>query len=223
MKWTDIDMKKGHPTIAVEICKQNNIELVHFQNYIANFDNIASQLIDYYGVEGELKPTPDQIKWCFNMMLYGGGFDSWVREIQKGDEKKGYLPVTLKNIDNVNENGNIIPHPIIMNFKKECWMVNDYIYRNNYDLIQKLKKPDEVLEDFEIRCRLSSYFFQLIENHCLYHLYKFLVEKRIIEKNNCELEYDGLCIPPVPFDFDKNELTHEINSMIFEKIIKAKL
>ena len=213
----DIDMKKGHPTIAVEIFKSNGVELPAIKYYIDNFKTIAAELIEYYGIDGELKPSEDQIKWCFNMMLYGGGFDGWVAAIKEGNLKKGYKPVNLKNIDELNDKGKIKPHSHIINFKKDCWLVSDTIYRNNYDLINKLKKTDETLEDYEIKSRLTSYFFQIVENHALYHLYLFLVDKRIIEKHVCELEYDGLCIPPVPFDFDKNDLIHEINTMIYDK------
>ena len=207
-------MKKGHATIAIEVAKLAKVDLPHIQSYISNFNSIADSLIDYYGIEGKLKPTRDQIKWCFNMMIYGGGFNSWGRDIQLGD--KDYLPVQLKNIDNVDDLGNIIPHPLIANFKTDCHTVTELIYKNNPKLLKMLNRVDRQLEEHELKNRLTSYFFQIIENHCLYLLYNFLVNKRIISKNECELEYDGICIPPIPFPIDKDTLTEEINQMILD-------
>ena len=217
MKWEDVDMCKGHATIAAELGFLNTIELSEINNYITNYDAIITELTEYYTLDEKNPPQKDQMKWCFNMMIYGGGFDSWVNEIQKGEEKKGYTPIQLKNIDKKDEFGNIIPHPIIARYKNDCNIIKNKIYDNNRELLKHLVNEGEVLSEHDKKNRLSSFFFQIIENHILYLVYKFLVKKKIIDEGRCELEYDGLCIPPFSLEIKRDDLIKEINDMVYQK------
>jgi hypothetical protein len=82
-------MVKGHPSIAVAVFDKVGIDLKTFKYYINNFDEICNILIEYYSVENEEHMTKDQIKWLFNMMIYGGSYNTWFQNIQIGDLKKG--------------------------------------------------------------------------------------------------------------------------------------
>jgi hypothetical protein len=64
---------------------------------------------------------------------------------------------------------------------------------------------------------VCSYWFQIIENHALYIAYNFLVKEKVINPKQCGLEYDGLCIPPNGFNFDKQLVLNKLNSHIYKK------
>ena len=69
--------------------------------------------------------------------------------------------------------------------------------------------------------RTVSYFFQIIENHIIYIINRYLVDKKIIPPRTHELEYDGLCLPP--YDYDDNILITEIENDLFNTTKKIKL
>ena len=202
MGWLDIDMVKGHPSIAVLVGRLNRIACPSIETYINSFDEICDTLINFY--QDEVKLTKDDIKYVFCIMLYGGGFKRWVTELESGCEKNGYKPKKIKNKD--------VVHPIIESFKNECKVIVKKVYTANPALVKKLKKEGE--EKWETECRVISYWFQIIENHILYTCYDFLVSKGIVSKSVCGLEYDGLCIPPLQSDIDKFEVTNELNAFI---------
>ena len=202
MGWLDLDMIKGHPSIAVEVGRLNGIPTPNIQKYISSFDDICDTLINFYQDSDVL--TKDDIKYVFCIMLYGGGFKRWVDELAEGSDKSGYKPKKIKNSD--------VIHPIISAFKIECKTIIKKVYSCNPALVKKLKKDDE--ERFQTECRVISYFFQIIENHILYICYEFLLKNKIVEKSICGLEYDGLCIPPTQHDFDKFRIIEELNQLI---------
>ena len=202
MGWLDLDMNKGHPSIAVLIGKLNGFTLPTIEKYINSFDEICDTLIKFYQDEDQLKK--EDIKYVFCIMLYGGGFKRWVNELSNGDKKNGYKPKKIKNAD--------VVHPIIESFKNECKSIMKKVYTSNPALVKKLKKENE--EKWETECRVISYWFQIIENHILYICYEFLLKKEIIQTGICGLEYDGLCIPPFAKDIDKFEITNELNNLI---------
>jgi hypothetical protein len=80
-------------------------------------------------------------------------------------------------------------------------------------LVKKLKKEGDT--PFDLKGRVTSYWFQAIENHIIHICYQFLVEKGIIKEKRCGLEYDGLCIPPTDIEIDKTKLIADINSIIY--------
>ena len=226
--WLDLDFKKCHPTIAVLVGKANNITLDTIEDYVRDPDTFLETLCDYYNhydndvLGGEINDenqrpalTIDQVKYLFSILLFGGGFKSWVEEITKGDTQ--YKPVKLKNIDGY-ELFEHRPHAYITGFKKDCKELMDTIYKQNHAILNKVKGDlDPIADEYKLKCRVMSYFFQIIENHCLWISYKFLIENRVITVGNCELEYDGLCIPPIPAFVNKEELVLRLNSHIVEQ------
>ena len=154
--WKDLDMIKGHASIAIEIGKLVGMPLPPFENYVNNFDAIVTELSAYYSVEVNKPLSKENIKWLFNSMIYGGGFANWVKGVQEGDET--YEPVKLKNETSV--------HPIIDSFKKQCAEIMNKIYKENPALAKKVgEKKDDI---YERKCSVCSYWFQIIENHIVY-------------------------------------------------------
>lgn len=84
--WLDIDMVKGHASIAIEIGKKAGKSFPVFENYVNNFDKIVCELSKFYSADTEKPLNKDNIKWLFNSMIYGGGFNNWIEGLKKGDE-----------------------------------------------------------------------------------------------------------------------------------------
>ena len=199
--WLDIDMIKGHPSIAIEMGKLVGLELPAFENYVNNFDEIVSTLSQFYSVEGEKPLDKDNIKWLFNSMIYGGGFANWVIGVTEGDEN--YEPIKLQNETKL--------HPIVASFKQECVEIMNKIYKENPSLVKKVaEKKGEV---YAKKCSVCSYWFQIIENHLVYTVADHLLNCGIIKPRRYGLEYDGLNISPSAV-FDKETVINEINDLI---------
>ena len=80
--WLDIDMVKGHASIAVLMGDSVGLNFEFFKYYTVNFDEIAEILIRFYSVktEGEAPLDKNDIKCLFNLMIYGGGFSTWKKK-----------------------------------------------------------------------------------------------------------------------------------------------
>jgi putative DNA primase/helicase len=201
--WADIDMVKGHPTIAVEVFK-GIIDLPNINYYINNFDDIVSTLSIFYKVDGGVLDK-DNVKFLFNMMIYGGSPNTWINDISIGGG--GYDP---KKIVGFKEH-----HPLVLGFQRECHLMSDRVFINNPTLVNKLKKTED--EGRDTKNRVISYFFQIIENHIVYLAYGLLVNLNIITPRKCGLEYDGLNIPDNGTIYDKDEITNVLNNFVKSK------
>jgi hypothetical protein len=206
LDWLDLDMIKGHSTIAVLMGESVGLNFNFLKHYTENFDTIAETLIEFYSVktEGEEPLNKNDVKHFFNLMIYGGGFSTWKKDLAEDKPKKGKK---AKKIQNEN-----IMHEFAVSYKAQCEDIAKRIYSKNPSLVRKLKKEGD--SAFDLKSRVVSYWFQTIENHVIYISYALLVEKGIIKEKRCGLEYDGLCIPPIGTEIDKVKLTADINSII---------
>jgi hypothetical protein len=205
--WLDLDMIKGHSTIAVLMGESVGLDFNFLKYYTENFDAIAETLIEFYSVktEGEEPINKNDIKFLFNLMIYGGGFSTWKKDLATDKPLKGKK---AKKIQNEN-----IMHEFASNYKAQCDEISKRIYSKNPSLVKKLRNKKDT--PFDLKGRVTSYWFQTIENHIIYICYQFLVEKGIIKEKYCGLEYDGLCLPPIATDIDKEQLIMDINSIIY--------
>lgn len=203
--WKDLDMVKGHMTIACEMGKTVGLCLNSINKYISSFDEICDEARQFYQLdEDENALTNDNIKYLYCLMMYGGGISRWVTELQNGDDKSGYKSKQIKNADKYS--------PFAKAFKDETKNVIDRIYTKNPGMVRKLKKPDEEL--YKTKSSVASYWFQAIENHILHIVYCHLCEQKLIRPKYCGLEYDGLCIPPFLKQVDEDQLINDINTLI---------
>ena len=204
MGWSDLDMVKGHTTIAVEMWKTLKLptQLSHFQYYIDNFETIAKEFIDYYNPVEGLKLESDDIKHLFVLMIYGGGFNTWKESLIKGNENKNIPPRYINNSDKLLDFG--------IYFKAECDTVAKRIVKQNPCLLKKFKEVGE--SSSETNNRVVSYWYTTIENHVVHLAYQYLVLHRIIKPKRCGLEMDGINVPPA--QFDKIVTVSEINRLI---------
>lgn len=202
--WVDLDMIAGHSTILYEIAKQNKIE-IQFQavkKYIDNKPALLTQLHEYYYTEDSTL-TEDNVKDIFNIGIYGGGHNTWLKQME--DEE-------------INLRTNI-PHPFVLEFLKECKNFMELIYLNNPAIVDKVKGSYDIEKDlYAIKSRVMSYWCGSIENHIIYLVYKLLVKREAIFKNNLVLEYDGVCLKLINNDAEyMDELLCNINDMILKE------
>jgi hypothetical protein len=207
LNYVDLDQSKGHATIANSIGDLNGKDFKSIKKYIFNFDDISNELIQYYSIPEKQQLKQSNIKDIFNMMLYGGGINRWIKELgedKPNKSKKGFQIQSNKPL-----------HDFVVNFKNECKELQDLIIKNNKQLCDKLHNKDKT--PYENNNSVCSYWFQIIENHALYIAYSFLVKQKIINPKYCSLEYDGLCIPANDFDLIKNTILYNLNSHIHKK------
>jgi len=68
--YSDLDMVKGHPTIAVEMAKTCGMTpLIGVQYYIDNFDTIVKETSDYYSADEDNILDDGDVKMLFNAII----------------------------------------------------------------------------------------------------------------------------------------------------------
>lgn len=174
LDWIDIDMVKGHPSILVSIAKNNKLTLPAFEKYLSNPEEIFNMLVEYYSPE-DCKLTHDNVKDIFNILIYGGGHNTWLSQMEE---------------DNI-EIKTTTPHQFVNLFKTDCRKLIDLINISNPELVERVK--GDLSNEYEIKTRVMSYFCGIIENEILHISYKFLAKENVIKERQCALEYDGLC------------------------------
>lgn len=213
--WKDLDMIKGHPSIACAVFK-GIIELPAINYYINNFDAVVEELSKYYKTEDDAdKLTAVDVKYLHNMMVYGGSQKTWLRHMHDGNPKKCSVGKKI-----IGYGDDFVHHELVMGFRAECLKIAELVYKLNPSLVKKLKKRvknGEFEPKYETQSRVVSYFFQIIENDILYIAYQFLVSKGIITPFVCGLEYDGLCFPKSGVVYDDDTIITELNNHIVEK------
>ena len=201
----DFDMVRGHPSIAYNLGKQNGVVFENMKKYIEQREEIVKEISEYYS--DDVAISEGEVKDLFNLLIYGGGFQTWVKELNEGSPQKDRLPKKVANKP---------LYSFVEKFIKERDSLMDLIYIHNkelYDLIfvsrPELTKSQELHKN---KRSLTSYYLQAIENHILYIAFKFLQKKGIIKKNNVFLEYDGLCVPYTEFNHEQaiSDLNNEI-------------
>ncbi|KAJ1640284.1 hypothetical protein T492DRAFT_1135374 [Pavlovales sp. CCMP2436] len=80
--YSDLDMVKGHSTIAVEMAKTCGMTpLIGVQYYIDNFDTIVKETSEYYSADEDNILDDGDVKMLFNAIIYGGGFTTWEKAL----------------------------------------------------------------------------------------------------------------------------------------------
>jgi uncharacterized protein YfkK (UPF0435 family) len=200
--YSDIDMVKGHPTIAIEMARACGMEpLTAVEYYIDNFDTIVKTVSRFYSADEEEPLGEGDVKRLFNSIIYGGSVNGWKEDMQTQEFPKKIID-TINTIECVDT------------FKSDIVRFNDEVYKNNKGLVAKVNRAGE--SAYSKKGTTSSYWFQIIENHVLHILTEFLLEKEIMLPHRFRLEFDGICIPPFRTPYDKDKLTDEINTHMYQ-------
>lgn len=196
--WIDLDMVKGHPTMLFEVGKRNGETFLAFQEYLSNPSEIFKELIEYYSVNEEIKLSEDNIKDIFNILIYGGGHSTWLKQMAENR-------IEIKTD---------VPHQFVNKFKDDCKRISDLVYINNIDIVNRVKGT--LTDENEIKRRTMSYWCGTIENHIIYLCDAFLKKENVLVKNQYLLEYDGICLKR-PERNDLEYVVEELNKHIFKK------
>lgn len=200
--WLDIDMVKGHSSILRHLIMRNGGLSHTFNDVVFNFDRVWRGIAGYYKKACGVDLDEDNIKYYFNMTIYGGGYNLWINKLKdvKDAEKYGY------QIKVIPENTPI--HPFMTHFKLECDSIRDRVYEQNPEIVKRVCANKTELH--ERKSSTMSYFCGIIENHIVYFVYKLLVKNHGILPNQCLPELDGICLPRLS-GVDYNAIIDEIN------------
>lgn len=211
MGWVDYDMVAGHPTILCEIAKITNTLFPAIENYITHRSEIMAELADYYSVVGATpeetaknRITPEDIKYLYNLTIYGGGFSTWVKNTTEGDEKYGFLPRPVANRP---------LHPLYSAYYADVRNASNLIYTFNPQLVSSVC-GNENLDEWKRKSRTMSYFCGIIENDCLKYAYKYGVKNGLFPARSGDLCYDGFTMPPPPEGIDLDYHITQMNAFI---------
>lgn len=194
LDWIDLDMIKGHPTILYNIANKNGIKLGFFKYYIEQPDKVLSKIQSHYITEVP-SITKDDVKDIFSILIYGGGYKTWLKQMSKNGKEITSTP----------------EHEFISAFKDNCRKLIDLVYNSNDAIVNKVK--GNLTDEFEIKNRTMSYFCGIIENEIIHTCYKILLKEKVIMGNDVALEYDGLC-------FKRPNITEEALDELLETINK---
>jgi len=230
-------MVKGHPTLITQlgIINDDIDKYSTISEYVKNPNKQFDEMTAHYGTD----LLEHQKKWLFNSMIYGGGHQGWVDALTDPSDKdlqRGYIATPLLTQK---------PRPFEVQFKKECDMLKETVYNSNPALVELLKgenknkkyfkekeintgddddekdksKPEETtsIPLHKMKNKVISYFLQILENECLYHLYEYLIKESILLPKHCSLEKDGICFPPNK-QFDKDDLADGANKYTYKKL-----
>ena len=212
--WLDIDMIKGHSSILLHIGNKNGETLPAFNTVVRNFDTKWREIAKYYKKKCNVDLDEDNVKYFFNMSIYGGGYSTWLKKLADVEDSNrfGYpIKVIPETID---------IHPFMELFKKECVKLSDLIFKNNPEISAIVCSDD--MGDYKKKSTTISYFCGILENHIVYMVYNYLVKNGGILPNECLPELDGICLPRLD-GIDYESLIEGINSLLNPIDIKFKI
>jgi hypothetical protein len=212
--WLDIDMVKGHASIIRYVLKINGQQSSIFDDIVFNFDKKQKEIASYFQKICGVDLDEDNIKYFFNMTIYGGGYSTWINKLQdKADaEKYGYKVKVIPP-------GTPI-HPFMAKFKMQCEKTMKIVYESNPEIVRRVCDANDT--EYEKMCSTMSYFCGILENHIVYFVYKLILKNKGILPNECLPELDGICLPRLP-GVDYDDIIEKINSALMPLEISFKI
>ena len=183
----DVDIENAHNQLLTQILAHNEYEGEYdmLNDYCDNRDAWRNDIINAWDLKNnkyaKLKPTdksyasPKEIaKNLIIRILYGGGLNRW---LNAWDIKEGSCPSNI--------------HILTAQVSK----IQRWICDNNPDLYALCKKKNkEKKKDYNHEGTTAAWFLQEKECIVLEAMYKFLLEKEIIQNDICALCNDGIMI-----------------------------
>ena len=218
----DFDIVKCYQTIIYEIGKNNGYEFKSTKYYINNFNELVIELKSYYSD----KLSPIDIKKLFNSLLFGSNYFMWIRHLTENNILKDSklfdkIYSELNKRKTIIKIKTLIMHPIINDYIKEIKIFTDLIVNNNKDLIdhiiKHLESKKKKITNKKIKDNLLYYFFGTIETYIIVSAYNFLLDNKIISKENCIFEYDGLSFQFYGDDCKVQQILDDLNNFISMK------
>jgi phage/plasmid-associated DNA primase len=205
MGWLDVDMVKGHPSIIRLLINRNGGDTDCFDRVVFHFDEIVAEIASYYKKECGVDLDADNIKYYFNLTIYGGGYSTWKKKLAdvKDAEKYGYAIKVIPDETPI--------HHYMKEFKDQCVEIMDKVFKHNPVIAERVSAGKNTI--YEKKCATISYFLGIIENHIVHFVYKYLVRKGGIISQQCLPEMDGICMPRIG-GVDYDAIIADINSVL---------
>ena len=177
----DIDVVNCHPEMLNQLCEAENIEHSYLDKYVKNRDDYFNEGMRVYGCSRE------DIKVLMIIYCYGGGIQKWIT--------KHNIDITKCSPEGILD-GNIIEIPMMKSFHNSMALINKAISLKNpelCDIVIKNKK-EQNKEDYNLFGTVCSFVLQEYELRVLETIYKYCIDKKIINKGVCVLCADGIMI-----------------------------
>jgi len=206
--WTDIDQKKGHPTMLYSVATNNKVSVPGIADYLAEgrFDEYVRILSEFYSADPAKPLKKKHIKLLFNRTIYGGGFKGWVVECQEGKVKSLTDDETVWTIEPVKMKNEDKRHALYQAFYRDVQTLTEFVYASNQQIQDKVCK-DLVLRDTDTKdeqarvlhsrkSRTMAYWCGIIENEITFQALTFAANVGLVKKNHVSWGYDGFTSPP---------------------------
>lgn len=206
-RFTDVDIDCAHPTFLYQILKANkeHIDTKHevsfkmLEDYVLNRKKYLDMIIENYGC------NRDTAKNLYLILLFGGGFNAWIKKNTQPDKKTGEINLDIKKVNSKYvKDDKIQPMKHIIQFKEEFDMITSLIAYYNPDLSEKVKeiKKEQGKKEGEYNFfgSVCSFFLQEVEIRCLEIMFKHCVDNKYIKNDICVLCADGLMIETKYYD-----------------------
>lgn len=144
--YDDVDMVNAHPTILLQECKKYGWVCDKLNHYVLNREEVLQQVAEYYQV------SRNEAKLLFNVIMFGGGVDTWLKET-----------ITIPNKPTP---------PFLQEYQQELKTIAINISTFNPTItkyVEKSKKPNK-------EARIMSYFLQTIEREILFAMIEGFAE-----------------------------------------------
>lgn len=136
--YDDVDMINAHPTILLHECKKYGWVCDKLVHYVNHREEVLKEVASYYNV------SRNDAKLLFNVIMFGGSVDTWVKET---------IIVPMKEIPS-----------FLQDYQNELKTIAINISTFNPDIskfVDKMKKPNK-------EARVMSYYLQTIEREILF-------------------------------------------------------
>lgn len=216
-RFTDLDIDNAHPQFLYQILKANKKEIKcsfsMLEDYVLNRQKYLEAVMTNYGC------SRDTAKNLFLILLFSGGFNAWINKNTNPDKKIGEVNLDISKVhkDYV-KNGEIVPAPEIIEFKKEFDGITKLIAKHNPDLCEQVKKikTEQGKKDGEYNFygSVCSFFLQEVEIRVLEIMFKHCIENKYIKNDVAVLCADGLMIETKYYN---EKILKEFNEIVKEK------
>ena len=216
-RFTDIDIENAHVVFLFQILRANKdtitISYKTLEDYVLNRQKYFDLIMDVYGC------SRDTAKNLFLILLFGGGFNAWIKKNTTPDEKTGIVNLDIKLVKKKYvKNGEIQPIEEVKVFKKEVDVITKLISEKNIDLCNEVKriKKEQGKEEgtYNFHGSVCSFFLQEVEIRVLEIMFMHCVNNKYIKNDICVLCADGLMIETKYFDM---KILNEFNTIVKEK------
>jgi len=228
--WKQIDIQKSGLSILSGVAKNANIKTPVIDSIIENFHGFMSNLRTcnskkykkYKNIHYRYIKVIIYNSIKFNHKKYYNEWKDFLKYAENNykSEWNDFLKedkILNKNLKNI--------YPNIHSFYKEINIIKNEIYKNNHDIQEVITKcslkHEKQCYAVSEKCKKSillQQFIEIIGNHILWIMYKFLKQEDILKNNFVILEGDGIYFKTDDKSIDYDDLIVRLNKYITDEV-----